>query len=127
MGEEMKKEVKKEEQCSFIEMELSSCEKMVLSCIYEYQRRNEVAPDLTSILEMANAKFEKDWKVQTVCTFLTRMEKKGLITIEKRRRNSRYIPVISREEYLRQVFGEVSKLYFNDNKKQLRSFVRKNL
>lgn len=116
-----------EEKICYTDMELSSCEKMVLSCIYEYQRRNDVAPDLTSIVEMANARFEKDWKVQTICTFLTRMEKKGLITIERKRKNSRYIPVISREEYLRQAFGEFSKLYFNNNLKQLRSFVRKNL
>lgn len=119
--------MKTEEKNCFIEMELSSCEKMVLSCIYEYQRRNDVAPDLTSIVEMANAKFDKGWKVQTVCTFLTRMEKKGLITIERRRKNSRYIPIISREEYLRLAFGEISKLYFNNNIKQLRSFVRKNI
>lgn len=108
-------------------MELSGCEKMVLGCIYEYQRRNDVPPDLVSIVEMVNLKFEKDWKMQTVCTFLTRMEKKGLITIERRRRNSRYIPVVSREDYLKQAFEELSKLYFNDNLKQLRSFVRTSL
>lgn len=123
----MEERMKLEEKSGFAEMELSSCEKMVLSCIYEYQKRNDVAPDLTSIVEMANGRFEKDWKVQTVCTFLTRMEKKGLITIERRKKNSRYIPVISREAYLKQAFGEFSKLYFNDNLKQLRSFVRKNL
>ena len=119
--------MKSEEKNCFIEMELSSCEKMVLSCIYEYQRKNEVAPDLASIVEMANARFDKDWKVQTICTFLTRMEKKGLIKIERKRKSSRYTPAISREEYLKQVFSEVSRLYFNGNIKQLRSFVRKNL
>ena len=61
-------------QSDFEIMELSGCEKMVLGCIYEYQRRNEVAPDLISIVELANMKFEKDWKKQTVCTFLSRME-----------------------------------------------------
>ena len=116
-----------EEKTCFIEMELSSCEKMILSCIYEYQRKNDVAPDLSSIVEMANARFSKDWKMQTVCTFLTRMEKKGIILVQRRRKNSRYVPVISREIYLKQVFRECSKLYFNDNMKQLRSFVRKNL
>lgn len=123
----MEEVIKIEEKDCFTEIELSSCEKMVLSCIYEYQRRNDVAPDLTSIVEMANVKFKKDWKVQTVCTFLTRMEKKGLITIERRRKSSRYIPVLSRESYLRQAFEEFSRLYFNNNLKQLRSFVRKNL
>lgn len=119
--------IKREEKDGFSEMELSSCEKMVLSCIYEYQRKNDVAPDLNSIVEMANAKFQKDWKMQTVCTFLTRMEKKGLISIERRRKNSRYMAVIPREIYLKQAFEEYAKLYFNDNMKQLRSFVRKNL
>lgn len=123
----MEEGMKIEEKIRFEELELSSCEKMVLGCIYEYLRRNEVAPDLTSIVEMANAKFEKDWKVQTVCTFLTRMEKKGLITIERKRKNSRYVPVLSREAYLKQVFEEVARVYFNNNMKQLRSFVRKSL
>lgn len=115
---------KTETKSDFEIMELSGCEKMVLGCIYEYQRRNEVAPDLVSIVELVNLKFEKGWKMQTVCTFLTRMEKKGLITIERRRRNSRYYPVLPREEYLKQTFEEISKLYFSDNMKQLRSFVR---
>lgn len=118
---------KQEQMPEFEIMELSSCEKMVLGCIYEYQRRNEVAPDLVSIVELVNLKFDKEWKMQTVCTFLTRMEKKGLITIERRRRNSRYSPVVPREEYIRQAFEEISRLYFNDNMKQLRSFVRKML
>lgn len=108
-------------------MELSSCEKMVLGCIYEYQRRNDVAPDLMSIVELVNLRFDKEWKMQTVCTFLTRMEKKGLVLIERRRRSSRYTPALPREEYLKLVFGELAKLYFNDNMKQLRGFVRNNL
>lgn len=116
-----------EEKTDFEFMELSNCEKMVLGCIYEYQRRNDVAPDLMSIVELVNLRFEKEWKMQTVCTFLTRMEKKGLILIERRRRNSRYTPVLPREEYLKIVFSELAKLYFNDNVKQLRSFVRNSL
>ena len=99
-------------------MELSGCEKMVLGSIYEYQRKNDVAPDLVSLVELVNTKFDKNWKMQTVCTFLTRMEKKGLITIERRKRSSRYIPVLSREDYIRQAFEEMSKLYFNDNMKK---------
>lgn len=123
----MEKTIKVEEKVEFEMMELSSCEKMVLGCIYEYQRKNDVAPDLTSIVGQVNARFDREWKPQTVCTFLNRMEHKGLIQIERRKRNSKYSPAVSREAYLRQVFSEVAKLYFNSNMKQLRSFVRNNL
>ena len=84
------------EKSFFEELELSSCEKMVLGCIYEYQAKNEVVPDLASIVELVNLRFEKEWKMQTVCTFLTRMEKKGYVSIN-RSQDKPYSAAVSKE------------------------------
>ncbi len=39
-----------------------------------------------------------DWKVQTITTFLTRMEKKGFVKSGKEGREKHYIPSISKNE-----------------------------
>ena len=40
-----------------------------------------------------------EWKIQTISTFLTRMEQKGYIRSEKCGREKVYFPIVSREEF----------------------------
>lgn len=49
-------------------------------------------------LEQALAPF--GWVTNTVNTYLTRLEKKGFVAVERDRRGNRYTPLISREDYL---------------------------
>ena len=67
----------------------------------------------------ANAKFGKDWKIQTVATFLTRLEKKKYISIYRVGRYSHYHPEVSKDEYRKIVLEEVVARLFDDNKKAM--------
>ena len=103
---------------------LSDCERRILGCIYEHYRKEEEAPNLKKIVSLIEQKYEKQWKLQTVCTFLTRMEKKGVITIQKMGRNSYYYPVIAYEEYVRLELKELCEIYFEQNEKRMKQFIK---
>lgn len=105
-------------------IELSNCEKLVLGCIYEYHRTNGEAPNLKDIMAMLESRYGINWKLQTVCTFFTRMEKKGLIMISKNGRYSYYYPVLPFEVYVSREINDLCKAYFGDDMKSLKRFVR---
>ncbi len=104
--------------------ELSNCEKIVISCIYEYFNKAQEAPDLNTLMNMLSQNYEKNWKKQTVCTFLKRMEMKGLISINRVGRYSYYYPILPYEQYLLHEFAEICSLYFSGDIRQMKRFVR---
>ena len=105
-------------------IELSGCEKIILGCIYDYHRKNEEAPNLKDLLVILEERYGIRWKMQTICTFFTRMEKKGLLSIKKRGRYSYYYPVLSFDAYVRGELNDLCKAYFGDDMKQMKRFVR---
>ncbi len=108
----------------FKSTDLSGCEKMILGCIYEYNRKNDAAPNLRDIMVLIEEKYGIQWKLQTVCTFFSRMEKKGLITTEKKGRYTYYYPVVPYEVYVRYELKELCNIYFENSEKRLKQFVR---
>jgi len=48
---------------------------------------------------------EKQWKPQTVLTLLTRLEKRGFLSSEKRGKERYYMPLVARDDYLKQETG----------------------
>jgi len=105
-------------------MELSDCEKIILGCIYEYHRKKQEAPNLKDITSMLESHYGIEWKMQTICTFFSRMERKGLISIKKNGRYSYYYPVFPFETYVEQEIRQVCKVYFEGNIKAFKKFVR---
>lgn len=109
---------------SFRAIDLSGCEKMILGCIYEHIRNQESVPNLKDIMALVGEKYGIEWKMQTVCTFLSRIECKGLITISKEGRYSYYHPVVPYEVYMKYELHEMCKMYFEDDIKALKKFIR---
>ena len=105
-------------------IELSGCEKIILGCIYDYHRKNEEAPNLKDLRAILDERYDIQWKMQTICTFFTRMEKKGLLSIKKRGRYSYYYPVLPFDEYVRGELKDLCKAYFGDDMRQMKRFVR---
>lgn len=105
-------------------IDLSGCEKLILGCIYEYHRKHEEAPNLKDILTMVEERYGIQWKLQTICTFFSRMEKKGLLSIKKNGRYSYYYPVMKYDEYVASELGGICKMYFEGDMKQMKRFVR---
>ena len=104
--------------------DLSGCEKRILGCIYEYKRRNDAAPNLRDLMALIEEKYGILWKQQTVCTFLSRMEKKGLLMTEKKGRYTYYYPVVPYEVYVCNEVKELCNIYFENSEKRLKQFIR---
>ncbi len=77
---------------------MTKCEEMVMSVIWD--KGEEEA--LSTIMEAANRRFEKEWKPQTVRTLLTRMRIKGYLEFYQIKRVFYYRVLVSKEDYLRQ-------------------------
>lgn len=105
-------------------IDLSGCEKIIMGSVYEYHRKYNKAPNLKDIMLIVEKRYEIEWKLQTVCTFLSRMEKKGLLSIKKNGRYSYYYPVLTFKEYMERELNELCRIYFEADKKQMKKFVR---
>lgn len=105
-------------------VDLSNCEKLVLGCVYEFHKKKHKAPSLKDVVSMIEEKYNITWKLQTICTFFSRIEKKGLISVAKNGRYSYYYPVVPYEVYVGQEINELCKIFFGDDKKEFKKFVR---
>ena len=76
-------------------MELSQTELFIL----EFLWAQDEPQGFSSILQYYNEKTKKDWKKQTMSTYLTRLQKAGFLKTDHSDTRKRYYPAISREEY----------------------------
>lgn len=74
---------------------LTECEVLVMKVIWE-------SDDVMSIQEITsriNLRYGKDWKLQTVSTFLSRAVKKGYLEMKRRGRTFDYYPLVTEKDY----------------------------
>jgi len=76
-------------------------------------------PDLYIIQEQVKINYKKEWKLQTIATFMKRLEKRGYITTYKVGRYSHYQALISKQQYRTMVMEEVIGLLFDNEKEKL--------
>lgn len=74
---------------------LTECEVLVMKVIWE----SDEAMSIQEITARINLKYNKDWKLQTVSTFLSRAVKKGYLEMKRRGRSFDYYPLVTEEEY----------------------------
>lgn len=75
--------------------ELTACELIVMKVIWrkgEEMSIQDIVADISQI-------YQKDWKTQTVSTFLSRIVKKGYLSMKRQGRYFFYSPLINEEEY----------------------------
>ncbi|MGN0349749.1 MAG: BlaI/MecI/CopY family transcriptional regulator [Roseburia sp.] len=87
---------------------ISNCEKQVMKVIWDTPE--EMA--LQEIMTKVNAENGKEWKPQTVSTFLARLVRKNFLTVYRKGRYSYYQPAISKKEYWKATMKENAR-YFN--------------
>ncbi len=90
---------------------LTNCEKLVMKVIWE----TEEEIGLTDIMDILTGKYHKDWKPQTVSTFLSRLIRKGYVSNYRKGRIFLYHILISKEQYLAQAAEEFLVFWCNDN------------
>lgn len=68
--------------------------------ILEYLWTKEETPaTFSEIMNHFNNEEKKEWKKQTVNTFLTRLAQKGFLNIDKTGKRARYIPSVTAKKY----------------------------
>lgn len=85
---------------------LSVCEKQIMSILWERQPEDI---DLYQVQTRAKERFGKVWKLQTIATFLKRLENKKYISVYRVGRYSHYHPEVSLVEYRSKEFEDLVK------------------
>ena len=94
---------------------LSECEEMIMKILWS----NHEDLDLLTVTEMAKDRFGREWKLQTVATFMIRLKTKGWIDIYKIGRYSHYHPLVDVEEYKKIKIEEYFDLYSQEKKEEI--------
>lgn len=68
-------------------------------------------PALQEVMDGVNGENGKNWKPQTVSTFLARLVKKGYLTVYRKGRYSYYQPAVSKEEYWKATMQENARFF----------------
>lgn len=74
---------------------LTKIEELVMKCIWD----TEEAMALSELTKMVNSRYQKDWRPQTISTYLALLVKKGCLRMERKGRGFLYYPLLSRDEY----------------------------
>ena len=99
---------------------LSECEEMILSILLN----SDEDLTLSEIMEKAWIRFRREWKMQTVATFMARMELKGYISSYKVGRYSHYKPEITLHEFRAEKFREMQELLLFSSTVDMADFLR---
>ena len=75
--------------------ELTTAESMVMKTIWDYP--HEMA--LQEIMKLTNETYGKDWKSQTVSTYIAKLVKKGFLRMNQSGRNATYEIIIPELSY----------------------------
>lgn len=75
--------------------ELTECELLVMKVIWH----SDEVLSIQEITSQLNQVYKKDWKVQTVSTFLGRAVKKEYLSMKRQGRLFYYYPLMSENEY----------------------------
>lgn len=81
---------------------LTKSEEVVMKCIWN----SEVELALSDVTANVNNDFGKDWKPQTVSTFLARLVRKGYLSFYRKGRYFFYQPLIKENDYKRDLMKE---------------------
>ena len=75
--------------------ELSECEVLVMKVIWQ----SSEALSIQEISAALSQRYNKDWKLQTISTFLSRAVRKGYLEMRRRGRFFFYYPLVTEAEY----------------------------
>ncbi len=91
--------------------EISVCEKMIMKVLWDA----EEDLDLITVTARVKEEFGKVWKLQTVATFMTRLQKKGYINIYRIGRYSHYHPIVAKNDFKMCTVSENIKFFDKGN------------
>lgn len=84
-------------------VDLTDCEQLVMKTVWDAERELS----LTDITQRVNETYHKEWKSQTVSTFLARLVRKGYLKHYRKGRIFYYQILVPQEEYV----GEMARRF----------------
>lgn len=101
---------------------LTDCEKLVMKCIWDVGRDMSLVETMSSLKE----KYNKDWKRQTVSTFLLHLIQKGFLTSYRVGRVFYYHQEVELEAYKKQQTEEFLDFWYDGSIQVLFSTLQEN-
>ena len=86
---------------------ISACERLVMKVIWDSSE--DLA--LQEIMGGVNSENNKCWKPQTVSTFLTRLVKKGFLSLYRKDRYCYYQPLVQKSDYWKATMEENARFF----------------
>lgn len=78
-----------------LENELTNIEMLIMKCIWDTPE--ELA--LSQLVAMVNERFRKNWRPQTISTYLAHLVRKGYLTMRRQGKVFLYHPEVSEQDY----------------------------
>ncbi len=75
---------------------LTNCEQLVMKTLWDAEKEL----GLMDVTQRVNEAYQKDWKSQTVSTFLARLVRKGYLESHRQGRVFYYRTLVSQEDYV---------------------------
>lgn len=87
--------------------DISTCERYVMKVIWD--STEDLA--LQDVMVKVNEENAKEWKPQTVSTFLARLVKKGFLTMYRKGRYCFYQPLVSKSDFWKATMREDARMF----------------
>ena len=78
-----------------LENELTNIEMLIMKCIWDTPE--ELA--LSQLVAMVNERFGKDWRPQTISTYLAHLVRKGYLSMRRQGKVFLYTPEVTEKQY----------------------------
>lgn len=90
---------------------LTECEEMIMYVVW----CSDARLNLPQIVKQVNARYAKNWAMQTVSTFLARLRKKKVIVAERSGRTFYYEATMTKDTYTKKVLRDLCEFWFESD------------
>lgn len=100
---------------------ISDAEEIIMCLVWS----SDHDPDLQELVQRSETEFGKIWKIQTVATYMKRIEGKKYVSVYRVGRYSHYRAEVKIDDYRKMKLEEVKKRLFRDDFKEMREFLNR--
>lgn len=88
---------------------ISDCEELTMSVIWDTTDHDM---NLQEVMATLKDRYNKNWKPQTISTFLTRLRQKGYLSMYRKGRYAYYQPVVTEDVYRKKQLATTAERFY---------------
>lgn len=92
-----------------LDKKLTPIEEKVMMVIWDSDEK----PHLSEIVKEINERYSKDWKPQTISTYLAHLVRKGYLSFERKGKVFLYTPLVDKKTFCKQQIKNMYEYYGN--------------